>query len=356
VRQRLDESGQVAAVNGYRPFGSPLEGDGGEPYGFTGEWWEADLNLLYLRARWYAPSQGRFLSEDSIPGFAERPLTQHLWLYALDNPVHYIDPSGHQVQPPDCKPGDICATGTFGPYTPSLPAYGYEPPEPVPHYYNRQAAVNYALRYACGANYNYYKLSVDCTNFVSQALAAGGLPMTPKWRAQQELLAQLLSRLGFGFPRGCGSDPWDAPCTPAWSAAPDLYSYLKNYLGYPSYNLPKVEQAAKDSDTPPPNMANSPIPIQPGDVVFYRNEEHTEFNHTALVIGWGPPSYFQNEKKDQDCSADLPGEWSNVFNPESDRLPWIIDHGGPNYKRAFNDIGSTNEVEFVHIPDFLGEW
>jgi YD repeat-containing protein len=60
VRQRLDASGQVAAVNGYRPFGSPLEGDGGEPYGFTGEWWEADLNLLYLRARWYAPSQGRF--------------------------------------------------------------------------------------------------------------------------------------------------------------------------------------------------------------------------------------------------------------------------------------------------------
>jgi hypothetical protein len=28
----------VAAVNDYRPFGAPLEGDGGEPYGFTGDW------------------------------------------------------------------------------------------------------------------------------------------------------------------------------------------------------------------------------------------------------------------------------------------------------------------------------
>jgi hypothetical protein len=45
VRQRLDASGQVVSVGSYRPFGlvlskvegSPLEGNGGAPYGFTGE-------------------------------------------------------------------------------------------------------------------------------------------------------------------------------------------------------------------------------------------------------------------------------------------------------------------------------
>jgi hypothetical protein len=39
VRQELDSSGNVESVNSYRPFGLPLLGDGGDPYGYTGEWW-----------------------------------------------------------------------------------------------------------------------------------------------------------------------------------------------------------------------------------------------------------------------------------------------------------------------------
>lgn len=54
IRQQLDASGQVDAVNSYRPFGLPLEGNGGDPYGFTGEWWDGSENrgLLFLRARY----------------------------------------------------------------------------------------------------------------------------------------------------------------------------------------------------------------------------------------------------------------------------------------------------------------
>jgi hypothetical protein len=36
VRQRVDGGGQVLSVESYRPFGLPLEGDGGAPYGVHG--------------------------------------------------------------------------------------------------------------------------------------------------------------------------------------------------------------------------------------------------------------------------------------------------------------------------------
>lgn len=47
----------------------------------------------------------------------------------------------------------------------------------LPSYYNRNAAVNYARRWALNPNprYPYYTQNGDCTNFVSQALRAGGL-------------------------------------------------------------------------------------------------------------------------------------------------------------------------------------
>jgi len=182
--------------------------------------------------------------------------------------------------------------------------------------------------------------------------------MTERWHAYP-VIPTLIPRIGdfINFPRGCGNDWWDAPCTATWSAAPDLNRYLKNDLGYKSHNMPEVVQAYRDNPLPP-NMANAPIPIQPGDVVFYRNldELEAEFSHTALVIGWGPPTFFQNEGEVPKCSADLPGDWSDAFDPESNRLPWIIDHRRQPFKRAFNDTGGTHEIEFVHIPDFLGEW
>jgi RHS repeat-associated protein len=94
VRQRLDVSGQVVAVNDYRPFGAPLEGGGGDPYGFTGEWWEGDAGLLYLRARYYDPATGQFLSPDPWRGNVWRPGTLNRYAYVLNDPINDRDPSG----------------------------------------------------------------------------------------------------------------------------------------------------------------------------------------------------------------------------------------------------------------------
>ena len=52
---------------------------------------DKDLATYYLRARIYDPLTGRFLSPDPV-GLDNRGIG--LYLYALNNPVNSIDPSG----------------------------------------------------------------------------------------------------------------------------------------------------------------------------------------------------------------------------------------------------------------------
>lgn len=47
-----------------------------------------------LRDRYYAQSQGRFLSEDSLPGIAQLPSSFHRYVYADNRPVDMFDPTG----------------------------------------------------------------------------------------------------------------------------------------------------------------------------------------------------------------------------------------------------------------------
>ena len=62
--------------------------------GYTGEWWDADAELLYLRARWYQPEVGRFASPDRHLGNVHVPLDLHRYIYVRNNPVLFTDPSG----------------------------------------------------------------------------------------------------------------------------------------------------------------------------------------------------------------------------------------------------------------------
>ena len=108
VRQELDSSEDVDAVNSYRPFGLPLDGSGGDPYGFAGEPWESNVRLLYLRARYYNPYLNRFISPDTIvPDYAFPP-SIHKYAYVHNNPVNFTDPSGHQAELPLTKKSKRC--------------------------------------------------------------------------------------------------------------------------------------------------------------------------------------------------------------------------------------------------------
>ncbi|WP_084001742.1 RHS repeat-associated core domain-containing protein [Anaerolinea thermolimosa] len=63
---------------------------------FTGEWHDP-TDLIYLRARYYAPQWGRFLTRDPFPGILSQPATLNPYPYALNNPLRFTDPSGEFV-------------------------------------------------------------------------------------------------------------------------------------------------------------------------------------------------------------------------------------------------------------------
>jgi len=58
----------------------------------SGEQYDTDLSLYYLRARYYNPVSGRFLNVDSLAGHGQRR-----YEYAGANPVDGSDPSGNFV-------------------------------------------------------------------------------------------------------------------------------------------------------------------------------------------------------------------------------------------------------------------
>jgi len=112
VRQTLDDAGGVLATTNYDPWGTP-QGTLSAPFGFTEELHSA--GQVYLRARWYAPGQGRFVSEDPFAGFPEMPYSLHAYQYAYSNPVQWTDPSGEVI--PWCPIGYKRITredGSFG--------------------------------------------------------------------------------------------------------------------------------------------------------------------------------------------------------------------------------------------------
>jgi len=91
----VDSNGYVSLEQTFDPFGSLLNqlGTNASHYGFAREWTDA-TGLQHLRARYYSPSLGRFMSRDPFPGIMGLPATLHPYLYALNNPVLYTDPSG----------------------------------------------------------------------------------------------------------------------------------------------------------------------------------------------------------------------------------------------------------------------
>ena len=98
VRQIIDTSGNVKNRYTYDPFGEGFATECTEtienPFKFTGQFYDSEIDEYYLRARQYDPHIARFTARDPVLGDFEEPLTLHVYLYCLNNPVRFIDPSG----------------------------------------------------------------------------------------------------------------------------------------------------------------------------------------------------------------------------------------------------------------------
>jgi len=99
VRYLTTPSGTVDESFTYDAFGILTGSSGTAPdgcyYRYTGEQWDADLGMYYLRARYYKPELGRFWTMDSYEGNGSDPLSLHKYLYCHGDSINGIDPTGH---------------------------------------------------------------------------------------------------------------------------------------------------------------------------------------------------------------------------------------------------------------------
>jgi RHS repeat-associated protein len=79
----------------YKPFGEVivLSSKTDPKFGFTGEWLDA-TGLYYLRARYYDPTIGRFVSQDPVLGRISTPQSHNRYAYVGNNPMGFTDPTG----------------------------------------------------------------------------------------------------------------------------------------------------------------------------------------------------------------------------------------------------------------------
>jgi RHS repeat-associated protein len=97
VRALTDTTGTVTDTYDYDAFGNLIHSTGTSynNYLFAGEQFDPDLNLYFNRARYLNVSTGRFWTIDSKEGRDDEPLSLHKFLYAENEPVNRIDPSGN---------------------------------------------------------------------------------------------------------------------------------------------------------------------------------------------------------------------------------------------------------------------
>lgn len=121
TRALVNETDSGIETYGYDVFGQAREVDpAGAPlrsFMFTGEQYEgkarkqgftgpfANPGFYYLRARFYDPTIGRFVTADPLPGSALDPQALSRYTYVRSNPTNFTDPTGHFLCWDGCSPG-----------------------------------------------------------------------------------------------------------------------------------------------------------------------------------------------------------------------------------------------------------
>ena len=94
-----DADGAITKSYTYDAFGVEQNIDDADTNAFRycGEYYDSESGTIYLRARYYDPSTGRFISRDSYAGKNSDPLSLNLYTYCHNNPIFYADPKGHSA-------------------------------------------------------------------------------------------------------------------------------------------------------------------------------------------------------------------------------------------------------------------
>jgi len=111
----LDNSGAVVGRQTYAAFGETRTstGDMLTDRLYTGQRALEEMGIYYYNARWYDPYLNRFLSADTmVPGAADSQAYDR-YSYSRNNPIKFVDPSGHYDVPSDGPPSYIENKGLY---------------------------------------------------------------------------------------------------------------------------------------------------------------------------------------------------------------------------------------------------
>ena len=91
------DTGAEVESSEYRPYGSFRSQTGTEvsDYKFTDQEWDAESGLYNYDARLYDPVIGRFISADNFVPRPFDPQSLNRYSYCRNNPLIYVDPTGH---------------------------------------------------------------------------------------------------------------------------------------------------------------------------------------------------------------------------------------------------------------------
>ena len=147
------------------------------------------------------------------------------------------------------------------PVIPGFQYFGNEIIDAKDYIYDRNAAVEYARKWAESNNtdYPFYgKNGGDCTNFISQALAAGGLPADLIWRM-------------YGVPF------LGQKTTRAWDNAQESYNYFIDIF---NEFVKTVNTIETKSDIFPLLTTGA---VKPGDIMYFENDKTGKITHSAII-------------------------------------------------------------------------
>ncbi len=112
----VDRNGNIVNNYSYDEWGNITTSSEtvSNPFKYAGEVYDSETGLYYLKARYYDPSIGRFINEDTVEGQVDNPLSLNLYSYCYNNPIIYKDSTGNK--PYSIKVDSLYTIGGYGHY------------------------------------------------------------------------------------------------------------------------------------------------------------------------------------------------------------------------------------------------